>query len=766
MVVDPTNPNKLLCVDEDPNTLMITRKRHTNFPRYPNYDFLQVEEINQILYNYTRNGFVTTATINTKSIFNELKKKDKSYNDRKSFDNVLYNFVDISYSNRGDHVTWTFIVRNRLWNGRFDIRPHQGTKEDYNYVIEKTSNGNTLIIKSKPSVKNNHSPLKNFDLILHMSNADLPRNIRSVDVKYEGVTSVSHPYDQNKSIDVKFLQRKDNSDEFKTPLSGCIVQLVPTSEFNSPLIPKTVAKEVRAGVYRVIFPKTISPMEWKGKIQIYENSVEPDNLIIEQLVSIENQDIYTLKINFDDTTVKKGRITRLKGSVTRSNSYGYELPYTGEDLMVNIYHTYNKANDNPLSPPVKNTHACDILSAKVELDGTFSFDLNGRGNYDDETEITFSIGNLNSNQTSTPINRTITHEWFIAEDWDKLKSECENENGADVIVLRNRYYNRYSKTNKDREIFINRESTNTQYIIGRKGKEWATLNNDGQKFNFIVKPHKNIEDGMINKLILKGIKFKGASCVISQEAGTYVNLVACNFENNLPRYDTHSGCCVYQNTTSCVTDINNCYFDNNYGNLFVGRGLINITNSLIYVTTPDCVMYPEVYICDVMSGNLNFKKNTVYINPFEETELDLKGFYQDIKYNIEKIPTSPDGIFLFYIGKSGKINGKTHNQLQGNKTLLLNGMPDSNNIFIFLIILYDLDKKQVKVYSTRDKGNSFGHIIEDDPVGYNDGFKTEIVTETVKSDDYVNPYIYELEYPHNKKMKDTSIIIPGSGGVL
>ena len=773
MVVDPTDPNKLLCVDEDPNTLMITRKRHTNFPRYPNYDFLQVEEINQILYNYTRKGFITTATVDTSLIFDELKKKDKYYNDNKSFDHVLYNFVDVSYEANPYVVKWTFVIRNRLWNGRFDIIPHDDSKSAYSYAIEKTSNGNTLIIKSMLNFKNNRKPpLKNFDLILHMSNADLPRNIRSVDVKYEGVRSVEHPYDQNSISDVKFFQR-DKNGKFTKPLSGCIVQFVPLMDtmvdikHETPMrakpIPPTVAKEVRSGVYRVTFPKTTMPCKWHGKIQIYENSVEPDNLIIEQKISIVNQDIYTLKINFDEnTTVKKGRINHLRGTVTRENYYGYSVPYRGNDLTVNIYHKYNKNNDNPLSAPAKNTIVTDVISAKVDEYGYFLFDIDGRGNYDDETKLTFSIGNLQKHQTSTPINRTLYHEWFIAENWDQLKTECEHECGADVIVLRNKYY---SRRKDEQEIFINRESTNTQYILGRKGSGWATLNNGGMKFNFIVKPHKNKDDGMINKLIVKGVKFLGSSCAISQEEGTYVNVTACDFDRNMSRDDTNTGSCIYHNSTDCVTDIDHCYFDNNLSNLIVSRGVVNFTNSLVHVNLSRCVESDEPYICNVMSGVLNFKNNTVYINPFEETSLNLGKMDE---YDVETMLKVNYGIYLFYIGNSGKINSKSYNQLKGNKTLLLNGNPDNNMIYIFLIVLDDIENKKVSVYYTRpsEYGNGFGHVREDDPIGYNDGFKVEKRASYINDRDYGNPFIYELQYPLHEKMRDPSIIVPSSGGVL
>ena len=81
VVNDPfvSDPNKLLCVDDEVNMLNITRKRKTTHPVYPNYDFLQVEEINQVIYNMTHHGFVSVASIDTSAIFKKFWSDDKYY---------------------------------------------------------------------------------------------------------------------------------------------------------------------------------------------------------------------------------------------------------------------------------------------------------------------------------------------------------------------------------------------------------------------------------------------------------------------------------------------------------------------------------------------------------------------------------------------------------------------------------------------------------------------------------------------------------------
>ena len=150
VVNDPfvSDPNKLLCVDDEVNMLNITRKRKTTHPVYPNYDFLQVEEINQVIYNMTHHGFVSVASIDTSAIFKKFWSDDKYYakNSYCTFKDVNYNFTNVSFTNKESGTIWRFEVRNKLWNGTWRIDTNENVK--YKVVTPNEHNGNILEIQS------------------------------------------------------------------------------------------------------------------------------------------------------------------------------------------------------------------------------------------------------------------------------------------------------------------------------------------------------------------------------------------------------------------------------------------------------------------------------------------------------------------------------------------------------------------------------------------------------------------------------------------
>lgn len=146
------------------------------FPRYPNYTFLQLEEINQTLYNYLRDDFHEWYCID----FSKIVKKFPSFVTNgifsKSFTYLRYDFVIISLridtDSYNDKVyTYTFEIRNQLWTGNWKITTLDDKVIDPSQYFAETTevHGNTFTIQTKS--------VPMFKLCLELSNDDVARNI-------------------------------------------------------------------------------------------------------------------------------------------------------------------------------------------------------------------------------------------------------------------------------------------------------------------------------------------------------------------------------------------------------------------------------------------------------------------------------------------------------------------------------------------------------------------------------------------------------------
>ena len=113
-------------------------------PRYPNYTFLQLEEVNQVIYNYTRNGYENRSCIYTSKILEAYPELGENGVITKPFKDLRYNFtiINLEFDSKGRYV-WHFEIVNTLWTGGYSFTTPTGGKinEDSYEIYAKDTNG-------------------------------------------------------------------------------------------------------------------------------------------------------------------------------------------------------------------------------------------------------------------------------------------------------------------------------------------------------------------------------------------------------------------------------------------------------------------------------------------------------------------------------------------------------------------------------------------------------------------------------------------------
>lgn len=740
--------NHLMCADENPDTLQPTSDVQFIYPRYPNYDFLQIEEINQVIYNFTKHGFTSTSCIYTSKIKDFLPK---THNDKvfvKNIHNLRYNFTLVSMVMKNNQNYWTFEVHNTLWSGEWYLQNEDGTPYTGSYnATSPDITGHTFTIHGKN--------LQNFRLCLKLTNDNIPRHIDVNCYSFIGNYEYTQQYDENKSEIATLVNKKDN-----TFVENAIVKLIPLDNSSNEItnnnytnyIQPNTAINKKKGKYSVKYSAVPVVGTYYARLEAYID----DELVAHTNVIIHKVQNYSRTISLDSTNLKmyKGEIKTFKGKINITNKYGYtNNNKINQEFVVNIYHTFNIHHKNPLDQSLKYKEATHVISTTADEEGNFSFDINSRGNYVDTSTIKIVLPKTANYSAVTSQSYTITHEWFYAKDYPSLKNECEREKGADAIVLYNKTYNR---TKSSQTIHINRIEGHKQYILGKSGSGWATLNNNRYGECFHIDNPNNNES--YNQLILKGIQITDAECAIKQENNTMLNAVSCVFRYNLNPETDYQGGVVYQKGIDCVTDISYSFFENNYANCIIGKGIVELNHNLFKITQVKYTHQPQPFVLKQYSGRGTLKNNQFYINT--SLSWDSKGKPKVSAFNRNRSYAK----IAIEVGKTATVNGKKSNQLHSNNSMNYFDKPYNNRGYIFSAYWYPYDNVHAYIVASSSNKNinkATGHSTWDVDWAYRDGYY--LVRESWKNYNTYNPFV---KFKNGNKIVDPKITVPSAGGVL
>lgn len=717
-------------------------------PTLPNYSFLQLEEINQVIYNYTKYGFTRTSQISTDVI----KEEFPSTMDGRGvigigFDNIRYNFTLITMRKSGKIYTWTFKVVNTLWTGGWQLLNLDGTQYTGEYTSLTTNKGgDTLILEGE----NLHS----FILNLTMSNDTLGRQIATNTYQFVGNYEYSHQFSSNITEYATLQETKT-----KKLYSNATVKFVPltstgkvvTSTDGSYLKPYTAINKGN-GKYGITYSATKSGGTYYGRLEAYIGGI----IVAQQTVKVTKIQKYEpvvipkvkepeKQLDYDLNTlwINKGAKRTFKMKLHAENIYGHSIK-PNEKIVVNIYHTYDVAHNDPFVSPKIQKMKTEVHSVLADNDGTFEFKLSARDCYVDKSYFVISLAKSASFNGWTSERIPLNHYVKTAVNYADLKTECEKEDGADLIVLENKDY---TASNDHKEIKINRTSTDKQYIVGRKGSGWSTINENGYGILFNV--------GESKKLYMRGVKVINSDCAIFQNEKSFVELVSCAFVGNKFVRTKYIGGVVYQDKISSL-QVNSCFFENNYGNCIKGLGYVIIENSLFKVTDDKYVVQPEPFVLEQYEGEAVLKNNQIYVNT--SLTWDSKGKPKVVMANKNRSYAK----ISIWCGKTATINGKSRNQMNTHNTLNFFDAPYNNKAYIFSAYWYPHGINAFIVASSTNKNinRATGHAVQGTNFAWRDGYY--LVRESSKDYNTYNPFV---KFVNGQKIVSHEITVPSSGGV-
>lgn len=729
------------------------------FPRYPNYSFLQLEEINSMISLFTNGGFEDISCISTDVIvskYSEFSNENKEI--VKKFDNFRYNFSILSVKiDANMNYTWTISVYNTLWTGKwylYDINgvPYNPDKYEVDTVDKK---GNTFTISGKN--------LNRFILCLELSTDSKPRDIpvSKVKWKFKGNYNYTHQYDIDKTENCTVVS--ETSGKY---INNATIKLVPLTSNQSEV---NIAESSSAytymksyttnvckgnGQYTIKYSKVPAPDTYYARLEAYDG----EELKCTKIVTVKKINTYKRVITTDTSNLKmyRGEIRTFKFKITSEHkTTGFKnntISHKGE--IVNIYHKFNSEYTDPLKKPTITKYKTVVYSAIINENNEFSIDISLRGVYCPNSTLTIVLAKTDTYPayTSNPIN--ITHDWKVATDWKDLKTTCENDKGADCILLDNKVYT----MSDNKSITINRSNHDTQYILGKKGKRWSTLDGMYKGTCFKLKQHINSSQGVKNNLILKGIRAINFEGVIYQEKNTFLNIFACCFQYNRNIPFGYQGAVVYQSKTNCGASIRASYFENNYANCITGRGNVHIQGNLFKITHVKYTYQPEPFVLEQMEGVGILKRNQFYINT--SLTWDSRGNKKLAIYGKNRSYAK----ISVYVGKNATVNGKTRYQLLGDNTFNFFKEPYENKAYIFSAYWYPYSNVRAYIIASSTNSNinkATGHAVYGRNWAWKDGYYLGRVAW--KRYNTYNPFV---KFIKGKKIVDTAILVPESGGVI
>ncbi len=717
-------------------------------PELPNYSFLQLEEINQVIHNFTKNGFYDVAEIDTSKIRTKFPDWCQGKKFTKKFNNLRYDFTLINMSYDGDVFTWTFKIVNTLWTGGWTLLNSDRTPYSENYTsLTPNVNGDTLILTGKN--------LYDFILRLEMSNDSTARKILVDTYGFEGKYVYEHQFDSTVT-EYAVLKNLQNN----TYVNNATVKFIPLNDVGEKITVTTrdwlkpcTAIARRNGRYAVQYTPTNHTGTFFGRLEAYISGVlvAQAPVTVKKVQKYKREIVYSRGINdLNNLWIHKGSIKKFKIKVDTHNNFNYNVNKSVEGSVVNIYHTYDVANNDPLQKNTTQKLKTDVITSYIDKDGYFEFELNTRGCYVDNSSIVFSLQATDTFPAYSTPKINITHKWRVASDFLDLKTECEDENGADVIVLNNKTY---TAPKDNPSINIGRDNYNKQYIIGEKGKGWCTIDEHHYNHCFNLKNKSNSK----NFLYLRGIKITNSECAIYQENNTYLDIASCVFTFNRHLKENYQGGVVYQTGSNTVVNVTQSYFENNYANCICARGTTVLDGNLFKIVGVEYTYQPEPFVLEQYEGNATVKNNQLYINT--SLSWDSKG---KPKVSLYKKNRSYAKISM-WVGQNATINGKGRKQLGTHNTMNFFDPPYNNKGYIFSAYYYPYDIQAYIVASSSNAriNKATGHAVYGIDFAWRDGYN--LVRESSKNYNTYNPFV---TFVNGKKIVSPKISVPTSGGVF
>lgn len=720
------------------------------YPRYPNYDFLQLEEINQVLYNQGRKPIFQWYCFNIQEITSKYPSIGTASKVNTSFYNLRYDFAIISCNLVNNHYTYTFEIRNTLWTGKYKLTTTTGetiAKNKYTAIPNEKA-GNILTIETD---------IPMFQLCIELSNEDKTRNIETnkvsdpvLSIRFEGTYNYTHQFDKVNYETVKVIDTHTNA-----PISGATVKLVPltkTKGYISPSLESTpeyaylksyTTTTDNNGYAKIKFSETKTPAVYYARLEATKGTSSCYTSVTDTRLQNYSR---TVEKEFNDYAMYKGEKRLFAFTVKPVNKYGVGYTPKSEKYFVDIYHTYDSAQNVPLAKSNAQKIVTKKYTVSTDENGRFEVLLDSREFYGDYSYIQISLQATPKFESYTTKTFSIRHDWRYAQNFTDLKTEIEKENGADAIVLKNAVYTR----DKTEPINVNRK----QYIIGQKGKGYPTINAYNDEPLFVLKAGAKSNKELMNMLVLNGIKVNQSKTVILQEGNSYVQLLNCVFTEN--QGVKSEGAVLYQKEKTCIADIHDNYFYNNYGNCITGRGNIRIDKNLFKITAIKYTVQPEPIVLNQYTGTGTLSNNQLYIN----TSID----YSSGKAVIKASPTNKSYAKIsVWVGKTAIVNGKGISELRKDNSFNFYNAPYNNKAYIFSIYYYPHGiNAYIVAYATGNNINkATGHAVQGTNWAYKDGYN--LVRLSSKRYSTKNPFV---TFKNGKAVESPEIYVPTSGGVL
>lgn len=720
--------------------MAITKK----FPTYPNYSFLQLEEINQTILNFSSEPFREWSCINTEHIYS---KYTNTLN--KTFRDLRYNFTIIKCVKSGSVYTWTFEVRNVFWTGKYKLLNVDGSVYTGSYEVSTSDSGGNFITISGNNF--NH-----FILCLELSNVDQQRDIESTVITFEGEVEYTHQFDNSSYEYLKVINA-----ETKQPIVGATVKLIPLdsrkrrvdtvleSEPSYPYLKHYTTTTDSKGIAKIKFSATLTPDTYYAMVTaVSQGGNKATTQVIDHRVQNYGREILYDEDNF---YMYKGEIKTFEFDIQYVNQYAQNYhPNIKEDYVVNVYHTYDSAQTNPLTPTITSKMVTDVYSVKSDNNGRFSFTIDGRGFYGDKSYVKIVLPATDGFKSYTSDELTLRHEWFYVNTLKALKNECANPDGCDAIILRNKEYVRDSSADT---VHI----TRNQYIIGAKGSKYPFIDGKQNKILFEVDAGTGMNQKELTEFTLIGVQIENCDNVISQNDYTNVTLSNCVFKHNTNTFKNYQGNTILHKTSNCITTVQNCYFVNNQSNCILARGNCNISNNLFKITDVKYTIQPEPFILNQYSGKGILKNNFIYIN--------TSMVYENGKQTFVKYPSNRSyAKIAVWVGKNAVVNGKGVRQLNGDNTFNYFDDPYNNRAYIFSIYYYPYDgvKTYIVASARGDKINkATGHAVEGTNWAWKDGYN--LVRYSSNNYNTNNPYV---TIKNGNIIESSVIYVPVAGGMI
>ena len=729
------------------------------FPRYPNYSFLQLEEINQTLYNYARKGFDDWYCINTLKIWQRYPRILRDG----SFYNLRYDFVLINCETTSTMCTWTFEIRNVFWTGNWRITDTKGNalpEDSYEVSYVDNPQGNILRVTG--------NKLLDFNLCIQLSPEDKVRKINHTSIMFEQAYEYSHQFDQDFYENVKVINAST-----KTPIANATVKLIPLDN-KKKVIPTELESKTgygylksyttttnAKGIARIKLAKTVTTGTYYARLEAtsqagntcYTSLTDKrvQNYVPEPVIIVEEPDLSGREIKITEPLqMFKGEIKTFTIKVIPKNKYGVGYTPDKQQFTVDIYHTYDQAQNVPNVKVNKQQLKTDKYTFTTNKQGEVQCTINGRGFYGDYSYLKVVLPKTTEFEQVVTDEYTIRHNWLVINNYETLKHEIESDNGCDCVVLANKKHTRTSTE----PITVNRK----QYILGEKGNSYPTIDGNYYPNLFNVKAGVNATKELMNELTINGVKIIKCNNVVNQGANSNVTLTGCVFSLN--KYETtgNQGNTLYQQATTSVATVDHCYFENNYGNCILARGNIIIDDNLFKITAVEYTTQPEPFVLEQYSGKGTLTNNFFYVN----TSMT----YKDGKRTITKYSKNRSYAKIsVWVGKDATVNGKKPSQLRSDKSFNFFDAPYNNRAYIFSIYYYPYDN--VKTYIVASASNSridraTGHAVQGTNWAWKDGYN--LVRESSKNYNTNNPYVTIKK--DGRIVEDARIYIPVSGGLI